>query len=154
MRARLAEQQRGLLMSLCGAAPVPPDFDAKAVEACGVALLRKRARAAARAWPALEQSLGEEAFRERFLAFARLTPLVEEGGPLAEGYGFFRTMNAEELSDAARLEKLAVEMRYRWSRRGLIPRRGFAIRVVKLKGRRVVALRLPWVGVWSFVVGC
>jgi hypothetical protein len=112
--------------------------------------LRKRARAAARAWPRLEKMLGERDFHERFLRFARSTPLAEKGGPLADGYAFARGLDPVLVwSDEATLERLAVEMRYRWGKRGLRPRRGFTVRMARLRQRRkfVVAIRLPWWGV-------
>ena len=152
-RAKLALAQGRLLAALAGQADPPRDFDAERVRACAESLLDKRARTAARAWPALERNLGEKPFRARFLAFAHQTLLPDDGSPLSDGYAFARGL-AGELDDAARLELLAVELRFRWTRKGLAGRRGPALRLAWLRQARrlIVALRLPWLGVKTLAI--
>lgn len=155
-RAILAEQQRQLLKALCSGDPVPVDFDRASVETCGASLLIKRGRAAARSWPALERMLGERDFVTRFLNFARQTPLPEQGGPLSDGYAFAISLgNVVEWTDEARLEKLAIDIRYRWTRRGLILRRAPTLRILWIRKRQslVLAIRLPWIGVRTVTLG-
>jgi hypothetical protein len=79
IRSRLAAEQARLLQALTGQAPPLADFDADRVRACATALLRKRARAVARAWPGLARALGK-AFAGRFAAFAAQTSLPHQGG--------------------------------------------------------------------------
>jgi hypothetical protein len=154
---RLAAQQAALVRALTGQGEIPPGFDTGRIESAADALLRKRIRSVARAWPGLAAALGER-FVERFAAYARRTHLPRLGGPLADGRAFARALeSAGDLPDAGRLEALAVDLR--WVRRpdGLVPRRGPYLQAILLRAPRrlVVAARLPWLGVRgvSFALG-
>ena len=153
-RDRLAAMQAVLLQALTGSGVVPEGFDASRIHAAGESLASKRMRSAGRAWPALAASLGAE-FALRFAAFAAMNPLPGQGGPLADGRAFARSLTSRggvspRLSDGARLEIMAVDLRYRSAGRegGLITRHGFAARVVLLRTARrgVLAIRLPCFG--------
>jgi len=147
-RAGLAARQAELLRALLGETPAPAGFDADRVRATAGVLARKRARAAARAWPALAAALGYR-FERLFAAFADANPLPAEGAPLADGRAFARCLAAAgELPDEGRLEALAVDLHYRTTPGGLRPRRGSACKLALLRRPRrlVVALRLPWLG--------
>jgi hypothetical protein len=147
-RARLAAEQATLVAALVGRGAAPPGFDAWRVSVTAAALARKRARAAARAWPGLARALGRR-FGEVFAAYADAAPLPREGGPLADGRAFARWLAARgELPEAGRLQALAVDLRYADNPDGLTPRRGPALRAAWLRQSRrlIVAVRLPWLG--------
>ncbi|HYT87815.1 MAG TPA: hypothetical protein VEL76_03775 [Gemmataceae bacterium] len=149
MRQRLAEQQAALVEALTVGKTPPPGFAAERFAVAAEALARKRARSASKAMPILAQSLGER-FGERFAAFAAVTPLPEEGGPFADARAFARYVAARgELPEDARLEVMAVDLHQKSTRRGLVPRRGFALRAAVLwRARRfVLGIRVPWLGV-------
>jgi hypothetical protein len=151
-RRRLAAEQGRLLRALAGEGPAPAGFDPSRLRASAAALRRKRARAAARAWPGLARALGEE-FETRFTDFAARTPLPREGGPLADGRAFAAELAARgELPDEGRLEALAVDLHHRKTAGGLRPRRGFAFKAARLRAARrlLLGVRLPWLGVWQF----
>jgi hypothetical protein len=155
MRQRLATQQAALVKALTGAMAPPADFDAVRVGVAVQALTRKRCRSAAKAWPALTQALGER-FAVLFAEFAAGTPLPEHGGPLADGRAFVRFLAAAvELPEEARREVLAVDLAYKSTRRGLLPRRGFAMRVAWLRraGRLVLGICVPGFGVHWLSMG-
>ena len=153
-RDRLAAMQAVLLQALTGSGVVPEGFDASRIHAAGESLASKRMRSAGRAWPALAASLGAE-FALRFAAFAAMNPLPGQGGPLADGRAFARSLTSRggvspRLSDGARLEIIAVDLRFRSAGRegGLVTRRGFAAKVALLHTARegVLAVRLPYFG--------
>jgi hypothetical protein len=153
-RARLAAQQAEVLRALTGQAPPPADFDEARLGATADALVSKRAQAVARAWPGLAAGLGER-FRERFDYFAKHWPLPHEGGPLADGRTFARMLaRLGELSDDGRREALAVDIHFKMSERGLVPRRGPAVSWTLLRQphRLVVAVRLGWLGEHWFTI--
>src|SRR5262245_23351903 len=147
-RVRLAAQQAELLRALVCRGPGPADFETARLEATAHALASKRAQAVARAWPGLAAGLGER-FRERFDYFAKNWPLPHAGGPLADGQTFARMLaRLGELSDAGRMEALAVDVHFKACENGLVPRRGPALAWMLLwqPRRLVVAARLPWLG--------
>lgn len=112
----------------------------------------KRRRAAARAWPDLAAALGDR-FPERFADFAAGTPLPGRGGALADGRVFAVWLRRRgELPEAARLELMAVDLRYRAQADGLVARRGPSFRVALLRQPRclVLALRWPGLGEWWY----
>jgi hypothetical protein len=140
--------QAELIRALAAQSAAPEGFDAARFRVAARALVSKRSRAAARAWPGLAGVLGEQ-WREQFRAFAEEYPLPRDGGPLADGYAFARFLHrAGKLPDEGRLEALAVELRYRRCAGGLRPRRGIAVRVCLLgrPRRLILALRLPFLG--------
>lgn len=145
MRAQLGQLETDLLAALVGKAAAPSGFNAQRLEVAADLLTRKRIRAAASAWPTLARALGEQ-FSERFAAFAAVTPLPVNGGPLADGYAFARALaEAGELPEVVRLDLLTVGLRFRANEDGLIPRRGPAIGAVMLREARrlVLTVRLP-----------
>lgn len=151
-RPSLADQQAALVAALTGNGPIPPGFDAQRVQAAAGALAAKRARAVVQAWPGLRTLLGS-GLRVRFDAYAARVPLPELGGPLADGRAFVRALRAQmALTDDVRLQALAVDQRWRVTRRGLVrrrvPRVGFAwlrtLRGVTIAiGTRELRLVLP-----------
>jgi hypothetical protein len=145
-RRRLAERQAALVRALVGQGPAPADVDGARVAVCAASLAVKRRVAAARLWPEVSRSLGGR-FAERFAAYAAECPLPLDGGPLLDGRAFARWLaDREPLTDAARLEVLAVDVRWVATASGLRPRRGPWLRIVRLEGRWAVAWRLPWLG--------
>jgi hypothetical protein len=146
-RAALEAQ---LVRALTGQGEPPEGFDPARVQAAAEALARKRARAVARAWPALTRALADS-YGKRFAAFAATRPVPREGGPLADGRAFARWLAAAgELPDPGRLEALAVDLRYARCGGGLVPRRGPVLRAARLRHARrlVLALRMPGLGEW------
>jgi hypothetical protein len=146
-RARLAEQQGALVRALTAQGEPPPEFDVERLSLAAKSLASKRRQEMARAWPALVRCLGER-FRERFEAFAAKTPLPSEGGPLADGRAFARTLAEEEWTDEARLEVFGVDLRMAVCAGGLRPRRGVVVKWAWLREARrlVVGMRCPGVG--------
>lgn len=147
-RSNLADKQAELVRALADGGPAPADFDSTRLQATAAALARKRRRAVARAWPELTTALGGR-FAERFRAFAATMTMPRRGGPLADGRAFARWLSkSRELPDAGRVEALAVDLRYRSTPHGLVPRRGPALKAALLHNPRrlVLAVRLPWLG--------
>lgn len=124
-RERLAREQEALVRSLVLGGPIPEGFDAEKVARAARSLVGKRRREVARAWPAVAASLGAE-YRALFDAYAARTP-PHEGGPLADGRRFARTLPRVKLDDAARLSLL----RWGWT---------------WLPEARSLAVALPWLG--------
>jgi hypothetical protein len=147
-RARLGQMQAALVGALTGAAAPPVVFEPVRFQAAAQSLAGKRRRAVVRAWPNLAAALGDR-FLQRFVEFAAQTPLPRWGWALADGRAFARWLWArEELPEAARLELLAVDLRYRAQADGLVPRRGPSMQIALLRHPRrlVVALRWPRLG--------
>ena len=145
-RARLAALQAELVEALARGAAPPIGFDAERLQAAATALATKRRCAAARAWPALA-----DAIERHFDEYATASPLPRLGGPLADGRAFLRWLAARgEHAAEARLQALAVDLRFKTTADGLVPRRGPAMKAAMLHAPRrvVVALRLPWLGEW------
>src|SRR6516164_11265610 len=119
------------------------------MQAAAQSLRRKRARAAARTWPALFAALGDEADK-LFADFAKSTLLPENGGPLADGRAFVDSLErTSQLPDAGRLEAFFIDLYHARTRRGLAPRRGITIKATLLANPRriLIGFRLPFVGV-------
>ena len=124
------------------------EFDSSRIQATANALLLKRARSVAHAWPQLARSLGA-AFDERFAQYGESHPIAQEGSPLADGRAFARSLHrAGALADEALLETLRFDLRYRVRSERVIARRGFSFGAGLLKQslRFVVAFRLPLLG--------
>lgn len=144
-RSRYEARQAQLVRSLMRGDGFPAGFPADKAEAAGRALRGKRARAAAKAWPALTHSLGAR-FSERFDAYARTTSAPIAGGGLADGLAFARRLNRSQLSEHARIELLL-------ARRALARRGLFVGAVTRHHPRRLlVALRIPGTGSQQIVV--
>ena len=136
-RGAYAARQAQLLDALLHGDEPPAEFAAAQAAAAGRALRHKRARAVARAWPALALCLGG-AFDERFDAFVRDAGTSRQ--PLADGLAFARWIAAGggRLDDGVRVEVLLA--------RAALRRRGVWVRAVRLRRpyRRVlVVARLP-----------
>jgi hypothetical protein len=147
-RRRLAEQQARLAAALMKPGTELPNFDRDRLAAAAQSLANKRLQSAARAWPDLANSLGEQ-FAGLFQEYAANHLLPQDGGPLADGRAFADYLaRQQKLPDDARLEVLGVDLRFVRTARGLMPRRGFALKMAlqKQSPRLVIALRLPWLG--------
>jgi hypothetical protein len=136
-----------LLGALVGSEEAPAGFPAERIHAVREALVAKRLQAVARVWPALTHSLGA-VFAERFREFAGRTPPPESGGALADGLRFAHTLSDVTLDDRARVEVLGVELHFRTTPAGLVPRKGACLRWAYLsQSRRFhLAWRLPLQG--------
>jgi hypothetical protein len=124
-------------------APDPPGFTADRLAVARRALLRKRAGAAAAAWPQLAASLGPDWLALFTLAVGDRPP----AGALVEGWDLARTLHRRgELGDAAAVELAEREVTLRRTGAGPAHRRMPAVRragrgvVVQVAGRVV---RLP-----------
>jgi hypothetical protein len=138
-RSGYAARQARLLDALLRGDDYPAGFAAAQADAAGRALRRKRARAVARAWPALTLDLGD-ASGTRFDAFARGTRAPASGDPLRDGLAFVRWLEHDtRLGDDARAELLLA--------RAALRRRGVFVAAAWLRRpcrRLLVAVRLPW----------
>lgn len=113
VRQRVDRQQAAVLAALVAGAPDPAAFDDGRLASTRDALLRKRAREAAQAWPELSLCVGT-AYEERFVRWATDVPFPAEGGAHADGFGFAaRAVGRRELDTRARLELLDGSARYR-----------------------------------------
>jgi hypothetical protein len=140
-RDSLGEEQARLVAALTGDERSPEGFDPGRVGLVARTLINKRMRAVRKAWPGLVQSVGAE-FDELFAAYAR-RHCAPDGGAAADAEGFSRHLGKiGRLGDEAFVELLA--------RRVM---RGFPVRVARLprSGRRVLAVRVPWRGLWIFL---
>ena len=145
-RTRLAARQAELVGALAGQRPAPTGFDGDRLQAASAALAAKRRSAVARAWPDLPPALGER-FAEHFDKYAQTAPLPRLGGPLADGRAFLRWLTARGVCpEACKLPALAVDLRWKTTAGGLVPRRGPALRAARIDTRLVIALQLPWLG--------
>lgn len=147
-RKRLAASQLELVRALVGNEIAPAEFDGPRIQAAADALLLKRSRSVAHAWPGLARSLGP-AFDERFALYASSKFIRHEGGPLADGREFAHELAREgALADDAVLEALAFDLRYDVSLEGALARRGISFRGALLKQslRLIIAIRLPLLG--------
>jgi hypothetical protein len=147
-RAALARKQTKVLQALIVPGTASDKANAPHLRATAEALARKRRRSVARAWPILARNLGSR-FNKLFAVFAAQTTLPSEGGALADGRAFARFLaRTGDLSEAGRMEALAVDLRFAPCAGGLVPRRGPALKMALFQRPRrlVVALRLPWAG--------
>ena len=140
-RAVYAAHQAQLLDALLHGDNPPQGFAAAQADAAGRALRGKRARAVARAWPALAIDLGDT-FGAHFDVFARATDPPSTAGPLADGLAFARSIAAKtRLGDEARAELLLA--------RAALHRRAPFVRIARLREpqlRLLLVARLPWIG--------
>ena len=113
MTMSLRDQQAALLAALVANGPVPPGWNAERVHAMARSLMQKRARGIGRSWPTLKALLGDD-FDARCAAYARVQPLPQHGGPLADGRLLARWLERQglPLSDAVRRQALAVDQRF------------------------------------------
>ena len=128
-RAEYGAEQAALLRSLMTEAPVPAGFDGERALVVRESLRRKRARAVARAWPALAHGLGRR-FGVHFAAYAERSPPIGDLDAVADGLGFHDWLRIRTtLDDRARQELLRTRAQY-------VPR-----------GNRTRRRRTPWAGV-------
>ena len=138
--------QAQLVGALTEGAPTPADFDGARLAATAEALLSKRARAVARAWPRLARAAGKT-FATRFADYARAHPLPCDGSPMADGRAFVAWLErAGWLTDEARVEAFAFDARYRIRKGQITPRRAPRLRVMRLRRRLIVFVHLPLIG--------
>lgn len=111
----LAARQAELVTALVAAGPVPAGFDPDRLSAARRALLRKRAGEAAKAWPQLAASIGNE----WPAVFARHRDGASPVGPLRDGWDVARTLRAERtLAPRATAELAARERALRYDGSG------------------------------------
>lgn len=131
----LAARQAALVAALVAGGPVPDGLDPQLIAIVRRALLRKRAGAAAAAWPLLAASLGD-GWLPAFTAHHDGAP---SAGALRDGWDLALALRRRgELSPGARGELAAREAALRYDgRRDPRPRRGRRIRraVAYLRGR-------------------
>jgi hypothetical protein len=152
-RARLAARQAELISALYGGQPAE-GLDARLVTLTSDSLARKRARAVARAWPALARALGP-GLADQFAAFARVTP-PPEGGALADGLAFSQEIaHQRPLPDDARIEGMLATSRVKLRHNRLVSRRGPGLAAVTTgRPRRLVIIAtLPLVGTRIVTLG-
>jgi hypothetical protein len=99
----LERRQRELVAALVAGAPAPDGFDAGRLAAARRALLNKRAGEAARVWPLLASSLGDQ-WLDRFHWWAADRA---PGGALRDGWGLARELAAHGLLPAPAARELA-----------------------------------------------
>jgi hypothetical protein len=145
-RRRLAGMQATLVATLVRQEPPPPGFDPDLVDAAREALLRKRAREAALAWPSLRDDLGED-FGPAFLRHTSRTPPPEWGGPRADGWLFGRRLERASISERTRAELAIAGTEWRLKRGRVFPRRiALAARVLHGPRQLLVVVRAPRFG--------
>jgi hypothetical protein len=147
-RQQLARMQAQLVGALVEGTTAPADFDRLRLAAEAEALISKRARAVARAWPQLASVLGDE-FAARFASYAGAHALPCDASPMADGRAFIAWLDGEgRLTDEARLEAFAFDARYRVRKARITPRRGPCLRLLWLSvpRRLIVIIRLPFIG--------
>jgi hypothetical protein len=145
-RNELARQQHALVAALTANAPPPADFDQTQVATAAAALAKKRMHAAAKAWPALADAIGEK-FEPLFARYASRQPLPR-AGHAADAREFLRhVLRHEELSDDAALRLLRLRLTRGRPVRIRVTRDGIAV-AFRLYGRvyvpRIALPRRPW----------
>jgi hypothetical protein len=138
-RQQLAEQQSRLVAALTTDSPPPDGFDADRVELTSHALVNKRRRGIAKAWPRLSAALGDD-FPRQFDDFAASGVSRAPGAPAADGLAFacwLADRNSFPSDPAADAEVVAHRL---WARRGIV----IALR----RGSRglLIGVRAPLVG--------
>ena len=137
-RDAYAARQALLLDALLRGGGYPDGFLAAQADAAARSLRRKRARAVAVAWPALALDL-DDAFEDRFDAFARRPDAPPPGDPFRDGLAFAVWLQQDApLGDDARAELLLAC--------AMLRRRPF-VGVARLRRpyrRLLVVARLPW----------
>lgn len=139
-------RQALLLGSLLRGEGFPEGFDPRLTAAASAALRRRRARMVAKAWPALEQALGED-FQALFERHANGAAPIG-GGARGDGARFVRGLPAGVvLTDAARVELLV--------HRARLARGPFAIVATRLREtpRVLACVRLPFAGTRLLAIG-
>lgn len=147
-RQLLTQSQGELVRALVAQGPTPAGFDEERLRAAARSLVNKRRQCVARVWPKLVEILGAT-YIEAFTRYATAQPLPGCAAPLADGRMFLRWLDGQQpLSDAACLEALAFDLRFVVTPTSLRPRRGFALKSVRLHDTpaRLIGVRVPWLG--------
>lgn len=135
-RAEYGARQAALLGALVANADLPPGFDVERAHLARHALVRKRARAVARAWPALVASLGRS-FGQSFAVYAQQNPATRDPDAVADGLGFHRSLcGNERLDERAVRELLGARARYAVRDGRARPRRMPFVAAARGAGRR------------------
>jgi hypothetical protein len=146
-RTRYGEEQAALLRALQTGESAPSGFAGDDLRAASSALLDKRTRAVAEAWPALAHSLGSQ-FPALFERFARQVPPPTVGGGLADGLVFASRLDEATLLEDAKAELMLARglLKLRGTRASL--RRGIFLAARRLAepARLLVVAHVPLVG--------
>jgi hypothetical protein len=148
-RQLLADKQSALVAALVRGSSVPAGFDARGVQRAARALVEKRSRAAAKAFPRLTRSLGQ-AWSAHFASFAATTSLAQDPNAALDARRFARWLDARNLlTDDGRLEALQFDLRFAVRAGHANLRRGLALRFVRLRQPRqlILGFRCPLVGI-------
>ena len=152
-RARLAARQAELIRALYGGPPVT-GLDAQMVALTSAVLAHKRARAVARAWPALALELGTD-FAGRFTAYALASP-PPDGGALADGLAFSQALAREGNPPSnARIEHMLTTTRVKLRHNRLITRRSprLAATITGRPRQLAIVVSLPPIGTRLLTLG-
>jgi hypothetical protein len=146
-RVRYGAQQARLLGALRAGGSIPQGFVASDVRAAADSLLRKRAGAVVRSWPALIQSLGDD-FLPAFERYARGNPPPAAGDGVADGLAFAASLDSGLLSDGAKAEVALARGSFSLRQGMARPRLGpyLAAHVLQHPTRLLVVFRLPGLG--------
>ncbi|HZK82615.1 MAG TPA: hypothetical protein VFC46_16140 [Humisphaera sp.] len=110
------------------------EFDPPRLALAGKMLVEKRARAAARAWPRLAESLGSK-FIDEFATYSSRHPILEAVNAVTDGLHFIRFLDSDgRRPDDGHLEWLEYRARSHWIAFARLPR----------QRKSVVCIRLPW----------
>ena len=146
LRSASAIQQRLLVDSLVCGENAPGGFDSGRVSAAAASLVRKRMHGVARVWPRLRECIGADYYK-LFSEYASAAPLVGEASPLGDGRRFaFWLHGKRALSEDARIEILAFDLRWKMDRRGLVRRSIPSIKIALVGTRVLCAVRFPPLG--------
>ena len=127
-------------------------FDDSRVHVARLALLQKRCRSVARAWPAIAESLSDR-FVPLFSEYADANAAPLQGNASIDGRAFARWLERRgELSESARIQTILYDVQYKCRSGTPIERRLPYCTVRWLPGWRCVvfAIWLPWLGVYSW----
>ena len=154
LRDTIRDRQADLLRTLVHQRPAPKGFDEAMFRESASSLANKRRHAVKATCPKLAAQLGER-FHSLFSEFAKSNGIPAFGGPVADGRAFARYVaTIEPLSVEAKLEALAIDLKFEAYAQGLFPRQGFFIGIVKLDPPKhyAIAVRIPWIGErWWFI---
>ena len=152
-RAELGRAQAVLVRALVAGGAPPPGFDPGRLAAASSALVDKRAREVAKAWPALARALGPR-LAETMRARAAAHPPPASGGAVVDGLALLTRRARRGLPVEARVEHLARRAEFTVRRGRLRRRRLFAGAVLLRRPRRLLlALRIPGLGLRWVRVG-
>jgi hypothetical protein len=133
-RLLLARAQADLVRALSGQGKVPLEFDSARLSLAAKMLLEKRARAVARTWPKLADSLGPR-YGEEFFTYSVTHPLPRSSNAMNDGLRFVQFLyHSRRLPDEAHLEWLEYYARNHF----------IGITCLPVQKRIVLCFRFPW----------